>query len=164
MVRDSSLISARTIASHRNGGYYVPVLKRWIGFDEPGSGWTSLALSCGGILALVLGVSLFSAGIPGSCSYGGGGCLYLAGAYLDPLSYIGLLVYTILAPFLFIAGWRIGGRNSESSHSDHNLHVISLVPDGRMLGQIGLVIAALTVLSAVGLWIVVGYGMGHCRC
>jgi hypothetical protein len=135
-------------------------LKRWIGFDEPGSGWTSLAFSCGGILALLLGVNLFAAGIPGSCRDPGGACLYLAGFYLSPLAAIGLIVYIVVAPFLFIAGWRIGIRNSESSDSDHHNHVISLVPDGRTLGKIGLVIAALLVLAAVGAVIVFLSGLG----
>jgi hypothetical protein len=129
-------------------------MKRWIGFDEPGSGWTSLAVSCGGILGLLLGVSLFAAGIPGSCRDSGGACLYLAGVYLSPLAAIGLIVYIVVAPFLFIAGWRIGIRNSESSDSDHHNHVLSLVPDGRTVAKVGLVIAALLVLAVLGAVIV----------
>ena len=57
----------------------MSVLKKWIGFDEPASGWTSLALSSAGILALGLGVTLFTRGIPGSCRGSDGACLYLAG-------------------------------------------------------------------------------------
>jgi len=137
----------------------MSVLKKWIGFDEPASGWTSLALSSAGILALGLGVTLFTRGIPGSCRGSDGACLYLAGVYLSPVAAIGLIVFIVLAPFLFITGWRIGSRYTESSDSDHSHHVISLVPDGRTLGMIGLVTAALLVLAAAGLSIVFLLGL-----
>jgi hypothetical protein len=97
---------------------------------------------------------LFTAGMPGPCQDSQGSCVYLAGAYISPLAGIGLFVYIALAPLLFITGWRIGGRNSESSDSVHHRHVISLVPDGRTLGKIGLVVAALLVLAAVSLVVV----------
>lgn len=152
-------------------------MRTWIGFDEPRSGWTSLALSCGAILALVLGLILLGAGplyVQNRWCAPDGTC-YVPQfpPPVDPRVYVGLVVL-LLAPCLSVAGWRLGNRHDESTGSTadrgwtamksvnstpeevartRGVHTLSLAPDGRTVGKVGIILSILLVLAALGIYL-----------
>jgi hypothetical protein len=132
-------------------------LKVRIVLAQPKSGWISFALSCAGILVGLLGLTLILAALSRD---------------QDPRTYIGVLG-VLLAPGLLIAGWRIGNRRlgppepiadpgwglgkATPSKSDPDQGIwprvltISLPPDGRTVGKVGLGFIALLVAAFVAL-------------
>jgi hypothetical protein len=151
-------------------------LRNWIGFDEPRSGWVSLALSSAAILALVLGILVLA--VPDyfqnrHCT--ADGTCYLLPPPVDSRIFLSIgLVILFLAPCLSVAGWRLGNRHWDSTDSTDDpgwtvmksrgprpeevargrrVHMISLAPDGRTLGKLGVVISILLVLVAVGFYL-----------
>jgi hypothetical protein len=151
-------------------------LRNWIGFDEPRSGWASLALSSAAILALVLGILVLTgADYAQNRHCTAGGTCYVIPPPIDPRVYIYIgLAILLSAPCLAIAGWRLGNRHYESTDPTDDpgwtamnargsgpdevarrrgVHTISLVPDGRTVGKLGLVLSILLVLLAVGIYL-----------
>jgi hypothetical protein len=131
---------------------------------EPRSGWTSLALSVGGILAFVVGLGYVLAAF--NATSGGDFGFAVTGM--------------ILAPCLAVAGWVVGNRHAshpsgsrssfwEGGHlpsdpggqSDAFREVpgVNASPmfDGRTLGRAVLVFTLLPALAALGVFILVDY-------
>jgi len=160
------------------------VLRNWIGFDEPRSGWASLALSSAAILALVLGILVLTGADYAQNRYcTADGTCYVIPPPIDPRVYIYIgLVILLLAPCLSVAGRRLGNRHYESTDSTDDpgwtamnarrsrpdevaprrgVHTISLVPDGRTVGKLGVVLSILLVLVAVGIYLFVREVFNH---
>jgi hypothetical protein len=142
------------------------VLRILIGFDEPRSGWTSLALSCSAILALVLGLILLGAGpfyVQNRWCAPDGTC-YVPQfpPPIDPHIYVGLGVL-LSAPCLSVAGWRLGNRHDESEEvaRTRGVHSLSLVPDGRTVGKLGIILSILVVLAALGAFLYAREALKH---
>jgi len=87
------------------------------------------------------------------------GTCYVIPPPIDPRVYIYIgLVILLLAPCLSIAGWTLGNRHWDSTASTDDprrlgMHTISLVPDGRTVGKLGVVLSIALVLLAAGIYL-----------
>lgn len=139
------LWQARQASGGIGKGLLSPAVRAWIGVRPPVSGWLSLVVSFGGILAVVLAL------------------VTAAALNSDRSVPVGVAVLAA-ALGLSVAGWGIGNRHHESaepSTEEARDSFIALVPDGRTVGKVGVLLVVVTLASGVVGWFLLVAAFSH---